>query len=50
MYDMSTPHAPGYEGGVHHQDPTLAIQWPLPVASISDRDAALPRLERVRVV
>jgi dTDP-4-dehydrorhamnose 3,5-epimerase len=28
------------EGGLHAQDPRLAIRWPLPVAGLSPRDAA----------
>lgn len=28
------------EGGLHPQDPRLAIAWPLPVAGLSPRDAA----------
>jgi len=33
------------EGGVHHHDPQLAIDWPLDVAQISERDAALPFID-----
>ncbi|HNQ56236.1 MAG: dTDP-4-dehydrorhamnose 3,5-epimerase [Rhodocyclaceae bacterium] len=32
------------EGGLHVQDPRLAIHWPLPVAGLSPRDAAHPLL------
>lgn len=32
------------EGGVHPQDPRLAIDWPLPVARLSPRDASHPLL------
>lgn len=26
------------ESGIHHADPTIAIQWPLPIGIVSDRD------------
>ena len=32
------------EGGLNAQDPRLDIQWPLPVAALSPRDAAHPML------
>jgi dTDP-4-dehydrorhamnose 3,5-epimerase len=47
MYEISVPHAPGHEGGIHHADPTLGIRWPLPVAAISERDTGLPGLDAV---
>ena len=45
MYLISDPHVPGSEGGIHHADPTLAIAWPLPVSTISERDLGLPFLD-----
>jgi dTDP-4-dehydrorhamnose 3,5-epimerase len=33
------------EGGVHVQDPELAIDWPLPVDNLSVRDSLLPTVE-----
>lgn len=44
LYVMSEYYAPGSEQGVRHDDPTLAIPWPLPVTVLSPRDAALPLL------
>lgn len=41
-YDISAAHVPGSERGVHFDDPSLAVSWPLPVSVISDRDMALP--------
>ena len=32
------------EGGLRHDDPVLAIHWPLPVGAISDRDRHHPLL------
>ena len=35
-------YSPEHEGGLRHDDPALAIAWPLPVADLSARDAAHP--------
>ena len=48
FYQMSTAYRPGFDAGVHHADPTLAITWPLPVSALSERDAALPPLDAVQ--
>lgn len=40
LYLMDSPHAPGHERGARHDDPALAIDWPLPVSSIHPRDLA----------
>jgi dTDP-4-dehydrorhamnose 3,5-epimerase len=45
-YMVSHPYAPGAEGGLRWDDPLLGIRWPLPVASISEKDAAWPHLDR----
>lgn len=45
LYVMDVAYAPGLAAGVRHDDPALAIAWPLPVTIISPRDAGLPRLE-----
>jgi len=39
LYLHSTAYAPAAEGGLHPQDPRLAIAWPLPVRGLSPRDA-----------
>nr|WP_224746059.1 dTDP-4-dehydrorhamnose 3,5-epimerase family protein [Neiella litorisoli] len=39
MYLNSTDYSPELEGGLHPQDPTLAIEWPLPVIGLSQKDA-----------
>ncbi len=44
LYCHSAAHAPQAEAGLHPQDEQLAIAWPLPVAGLSPRDAAHPRL------
>jgi dTDP-4-dehydrorhamnose 3,5-epimerase len=42
-YQMSTVYAPDRTGGIHYASPSVAIDWPLPVSVISDRDSALER-------
>ncbi|MGO8919064.1 MAG: dTDP-4-dehydrorhamnose 3,5-epimerase [Stellaceae bacterium] len=42
LYQISSFHAPEAAAGVRYDDPAFAIAWPLPVASISPRDAAWP--------
>jgi dTDP-4-dehydrorhamnose 3,5-epimerase len=37
-YRIDRPHAPGEDVAVAHDDPDLAIDWPLPVGAISERD------------
>ena len=44
-YMVSHPYTPGVEGGVRWDDPAFGIDWPLPVASISDKDAAWPDVD-----
>jgi dTDP-4-dehydrorhamnose 3,5-epimerase len=38
LYMHTAPYAPGSEAGVRHDDPRLAIVWPLPVTMLSERD------------
>jgi dTDP-4-dehydrorhamnose 3,5-epimerase len=42
FYLMSRSFAPDAAAGIRYDDPRLGIEWPLPVALISDRDRALP--------
>ena len=39
-YRIDRPHAPGEDLAVAHDDPDLAVAWPLPVTAISERDRA----------
>lgn len=39
-YRIDRPHEPAEDLAVRHDDPDLAIEWPLPVTSISARDLA----------
>ena len=49
IYLHDKPHAPSAEDGLNPLDPKLAIEWPLPITQMSDRDrnrAALDARER----
>lgn len=45
-YLVSAFYAPDSEGGLRHDDPALAIDWPLPVTVISPKDASWQLIER----
>lgn len=45
IYQVTEFYTPGYERGLRHSDPKLAIDWPLPVTTISNKDANWPLLE-----
>ena len=42
FYQMTETYAPDFADGVRWNDPAFAIDWPLPVASITHRDASYP--------
>jgi dTDP-4-dehydrorhamnose 3,5-epimerase len=44
MYQVSEFHTPESERGLRYDDPAIGIAWPLPVATISAKDAAWPYL------
>lgn len=44
LYQMSTFYAPELATGLRYDDPQLRIAWPLPVASMSDKDQSWPLL------
>lgn len=46
-YQVSEFYTPGAERGLRHDDPRLGIHWPLPVAELSEKDAAWPLLQGV---
>lgn len=46
LYMMSTPYHAELQAGIHHADPSLAIEWPLEISTISERDQELPHLEQ----
>ena len=39
-YHASEPYTPGAECGLRYDDPALGIEWPLPVAIVSEKDMA----------
>jgi dTDP-4-dehydrorhamnose 3,5-epimerase len=44
IYFTDEPYTPASEGGLHALDPRLAIDWPLPVTLMSERDRAFPMI------
>lgn len=44
LYLHTARYAVAHEGGIRWDDPLIGIAWPLPVADLSDRDAAHPYL------
>ena len=44
LYFHTAAYDPAAEGGLHPADPRLAIEWPMPVAGLSSRDAGHPLL------
>ncbi len=41
-YQMSTAYAPEAARGARHDDPAFGIQWPVPVADMSEKDRSWP--------
>lgn len=46
-YQVGEFYAPDYESGLMHNDPRLCLQWPLPVAVISDKDQKFKLLDDI---
>jgi len=44
-YLVSAAYAPGAGAGLRYNDPTLGIEWPLPVSCISSQDLGWPLVE-----
>lgn len=44
LYQHTAPYTPACEGGLRHDDPVLAIAWPLPLTQMSARDRGHPGL------
>lgn len=49
VYQVGEFYTPGYERGLHYNDPVLGIEWPLPVSEITAKDAAWALLEKTLV-
>ncbi|WP_027944644.1 dTDP-4-dehydrorhamnose 3,5-epimerase family protein [Amycolatopsis taiwanensis] len=47
-YRIDRPHDPSEDIAVRYDDPDLAIAWPLPVTTVSARDAAAPPWRELR--
>jgi dTDP-4-dehydrorhamnose 3,5-epimerase len=45
IYHHSSFYTAEAEAGIHHGDRTIAIDWPLPLREISDRDQSLPIID-----
>lgn len=45
IYCHSAPYRREAEGGLHPEDPAIAISWPLPIAVLSTRDAEHPSIQ-----
>lgn len=45
VYQMNKFYTPGYDRGLHYDDPILAIEWPLPLTEISEKDLRWSFLE-----
>lgn len=45
LYMHTVPWAPDCEAGIRHDDPRLAIAWPLPPIGVSARDGKLPQVD-----
>lgn len=46
VYLHSAAYVPSAEGGVHPQDPAVAVAWPLPVTMMSNRDQGHPLIDK----
>ncbi|MGE5145580.1 MAG: dTDP-4-dehydrorhamnose 3,5-epimerase [Candidatus Eiseniibacteriota bacterium] len=50
LYHMSVEYVPEAARGVRWDDPTLAIAWPIPEPTLSERDRALPAFKSMGAV
>lgn len=45
LYQHTAFYAPGMEGSIRFDDPTIGIQWPVPVSVITEKDVSVPMLD-----
>ncbi len=50
LYMHSRAYSASDEGGLRHDDPAVGIEWPRPVAGLSDRDAGHPLLTDIEPI
>lgn len=48
LYQVSEFYTPACERGIRYNDPSFGIEWPLPVADISEKDATWPFVAGLR--
>lgn len=46
-YKCTAPYRAAYDAGIAHDDPDLAISWPVSHATLSAKDRALPQLSEI---
>jgi dTDP-4-dehydrorhamnose 3,5-epimerase len=46
-YQVGEFYTPEAEGGLRHDDPRLALTWPLPVTEITEKDRSFPLLAEI---
>ena len=49
VYQVDEFYAPQHERGLRYDDPALGIHWPLPVTSLSRKDASWPLIREGRI-
>jgi dTDP-4-dehydrorhamnose 3,5-epimerase len=49
VYQVGEFYTPGYERGLHHNDPFFNIKWPQEVTEISEKDSNWPLLRMMSV-
>lgn len=47
LYFHSDSYSPEHEGGLHHMDPDVGIDWPLEIKALSKRDSMLPPIREI---
>ncbi len=48
-YKVTAEYAPALDSGIIWNDPTIAIQWPIPTPLLSPKDATLPPLQEADI-
>ncbi|MCP4787027.1 MAG: dTDP-4-keto-6-deoxy-D-glucose epimerase [Fuerstiella sp.] len=50
IYFHSESYSPDHEGGLNPLDVSVAVEWPLPVSDMSERDLRLPELVQLEPI